>query len=195
MKNWYLLSCKSNAHQWVKEEVERLSVVEVYSPLLIETKPRTDCHGVRIKEKVLFPGYLFLRFDPEEIHTTHITRVPGAIQFVRFSDAPYVVPGSVIQGLRDVLLLRVDRPLACIEYRNLPSELEKSLHLVVGLRSEAERRARFLAVLQHEDLKARRSMERSLSEQIRIVSMLETPAQNPARAKCQPIAQQVFEAE
>ncbi|HDQ4465200.1 TPA: transcriptional regulator [Pseudomonas aeruginosa] len=189
MKNWYLLSCKSNAHQWVISKLERLQDVDVYSPCLVEKQRRSDrLSGFRTREKVLFPGYLFLRFDPEDVHTTHITRVPGAIQFVRFSDEPYVVPEAVIQGLREVLVLRVDRGLKHIEYRNLPSELEKSLHLVVGLRSEAERRARFLAVLQHEDLKARRSTGRSLSEQIRIVSVLEAPVQKPARAKCQPNA-------
>ncbi|KAF1042237.1 transcription termination/antitermination NusG family protein [Xylophilus sp.] len=176
MKNWHLLSCKSNANQWVTLEIESLEVVEVYSPVLVEKQRRSDCDGFRTKEKVLFPGYLFLRFDPEEIHTTHITRIPGAIQFVRFSDTPYVVPDSVIQGLRDVLLLRVNCTLSCIEYRNLPTDLEKSLHLVVGLRSETVRRARLLAVLQHEDLKARRNKGRSLSELGRIVTALETPA-------------------
>ncbi|EON6793918.1 hypothetical protein BL400_RS28680, partial [Escherichia coli] len=83
----------------------------------------------------------------------------------------YVVPESVIQGLRDVLLLRVDRTLACIEYRNLPSELEKSLHLVVGLRSAAQRRARFLAILQHENIRVRRSM----FDRSRIISVADTP--------------------
>ncbi|MEQ0866939.1 transcription termination/antitermination NusG family protein [Pseudomonas aeruginosa] len=184
MKNWYLLSCKSNAHQWVKSEVEKLKGVEVYSPWLEEKQRRSDRpDGFRTRKKVLFPGYLFLHFDPEEIHTTHIIRVPGAIQFIRFSDEPYVVPDSVIQGLRDVLVLRVDRSLEHIEYRNLPSELEKSLHLVVGLRSEAERRARFLAILQHEDLKARRSTGRGLSDQGRIVSVLPPSTQKPASSK------------
>ncbi|HCE0707521.1 transcription termination/antitermination NusG family protein [Pseudomonas aeruginosa] len=172
MRNWYLLSCKSNAHQWVKSAVEQLAGVEAYSPILIEKQRRSDrLSGFRVKEKDLFPGYLFLRFDPEEVHTTQITRFPGAIQFVRFAGEPYVVPESVIQGLRDVLLLRVDRTLACIEYRNLPSELEKSLHLVVGLRSAAQRRARFLAILQHENIRVRRSM----FDRSRIISVADNP--------------------
>lgn len=110
-----------------------------------------------MKEKNLFPGYLFLHFAPEEIHTTQITRIPGALQFIRFGDAlPYVVPEAVIQGLRDTLLLQVNDALACIEYRNVPSELAQSLRQVVGLRSEAERRMQLLAILQNEYFRTQR---------------------------------------
>ncbi|KPB56429.1 Transcriptional regulator [Pseudomonas savastanoi pv. phaseolicola] len=94
----------------------------------------------------MFPGYLFVYFDPEAIHTTAITALNGAYSFVRFSDQPCIVQDEVIEKLKDALV-RTDRSLDSIDYRNLPTELERSLHLIVGIREEASRQAAFLALL------------------------------------------------
>jgi transcriptional antiterminator RfaH len=50
--------------------------IESFVPTEVKISRRRDCNGCRTTEKPLFPGYIFLRFDPEEIHTTTFTEIP-----------------------------------------------------------------------------------------------------------------------
>jgi transcription antitermination factor NusG len=126
--------------------------VEAYSPIRTSLRKRRDRPSFVKSELPLFPGYMFLKFDPEIIHTTAITALSGAHGFVRFAGDPCVVQESVVEALREMLLLRTDRFFNCIEYRNLPSELARSLHLIVEMHSEVSRKAAFYALLEQEAL-------------------------------------------
>ncbi|KPC30083.1 Uncharacterized protein ABJ99_1462 [Pseudomonas syringae pv. cilantro] len=44
-------------------------------------------------------------------------------------------------------MVRANRWLDCVEFRNLPTELEKTLRLIIEMKSEAARRAAFSALL------------------------------------------------
>ncbi|EGH17675.1 hypothetical protein Pgy4_32476, partial [Pseudomonas savastanoi pv. glycinea str. race 4] len=58
-----------------------------------------------------------------------------------------VMQDSTVEGLKAAALVRSNRALDCIEFRNLPTELEKTLRLIIDMKSEAARRAAFLALL------------------------------------------------
>jgi transcription antitermination factor NusG len=121
--------------------------VEVYSPCRVTFRKRKDRPSSVRRELPLFPGYLLLRFDPNVTHTTTITALSGAHGFVRFGGETCVLQDSVVDALKAAVLVRTDRTFDCIEYRNLPSELEKSLHLIIDMHSEAARKAAFFALL------------------------------------------------
>lgn len=145
MKNWYVLFHNPLCRQSLIDLIQGMDV-EVLCPYLEGWRKRKDRPSCVSTKVALFPGYLLLYFDTEVIHTTAITALSGAYSFVRFSDQPCVVQDDVIEKLKDALV-RTDRSLDSIEYRNLPTELEKSLHLIVGIREEASRQAAFLALL------------------------------------------------
>ena len=150
MRNWYVLIHNSSNHQSLTELIKRLDV-EVYSPCRVTLRKRTDRPSSVRRELPLFPGYLLLNFDPYVTHTTEITALNGALGFVRFGGDACVVQDSVVDALRDLILLRTDRTFNCVEYRNLPSELAKSLHLIIDMHSEVARKAAFFALLAQGD--------------------------------------------
>ena len=151
MRNWYLLTHNSNYGQSLTIEIEKLGV-EVYSPHRTTFFKRRDRPGLGKTEKPMFPGYLLLNFDPEDVHTTKITALSGAHGFVRFGGEACVVQDRVIEALKATLLLRTDHSFDCIEFRNLPCELAKALHLIIDLPSKAGRKAAFFALLEQNAL-------------------------------------------
>ncbi|KPY86576.1 hypothetical protein ALQ54_200034 [Pseudomonas syringae] len=146
MKNWHVLMHNSAVYQSLMTLIERLDV-EVYSPVRITSRKRTDRPSSIEKEVRLFPGYLLLRFDPEVTHTTTITALNGAHGFVQFGGRTCVLQDSTVEELKAASLIRSNRSLDCIEFRNVPTELEKTLRLIIDMKSEAARRAAFFALL------------------------------------------------
>ncbi|KPY42102.1 transcription termination/antitermination NusG family protein [Pseudomonas syringae] len=146
MKNWRVLMHNSSVYQSLITSIERLDV-EVYSPESITYRKRPDRPSSTEKVVRLFPGYLLLRFDPQVTHTTTITALNGARGFVQFGGQACVMQDSTVEGLKAAALVRSNRALDCIEFRNLPTELEKTLRLIIDMKSEAARRAAFLALL------------------------------------------------
>lgn len=146
MKNWHVLMHNSAVYQSLMALIERLDV-EVYSPVRITSRKRTDRPSSIEKEVRLFPGYLLLRFDPEVTHTTTITALNGAHGFVQFGGRTCVLQDSTVEELKAAALIRSNRSLDCIEFRNMPTELEKTLRLIIDMKSEAARRAAFFALL------------------------------------------------
>jgi transcriptional antiterminator RfaH len=47
----------------------------------------------------MFPNYIFVRFDPEVVHTTAIKATRGISTLISFGGLPSVVPDSVITQL------------------------------------------------------------------------------------------------
>lgn len=146
MPSWYVLMHNSAVLKSLTALIERLGV-EVYCPVRFTSHKRKDRPSCRERETALFPGYLLLRFDPEVTHTTDITAFSGAHGFVQFGGRTYVLQDSIVEALKAAPLLRSDRALDWIEYRNLPSDLEKTIRFIVDMKSDAARRAAFLALM------------------------------------------------
>ncbi|MCX8958962.1 transcription/translation regulatory transformer protein RfaH [Erwinia psidii] len=97
MESWYLLYCKRGQLLRAKEHLER-QAVHCLSPMIaIEKMVRG--RRTRVNEP-LFPNYLFIKFDPETIHTTTISATRGVSHFVRFGSMPAIVPEDVITALQ-----------------------------------------------------------------------------------------------
>ncbi|MGK7287865.1 hypothetical protein ACSPAB_23190 [Buttiauxella agrestis] len=60
---------------------------------------------------------MFVRFNPANIHTTAIKRIPGAMDFVRFGNQIATISQAEIEALK---LVHYDRPQETI---NLPIDL------------------------------------------------------------------------
>lgn len=66
-----------------------------------------------VAAQALFPGYLFVHFDPEVIHTTTIKGTRGISSLVSFGGLPAPVPDDVVTRLRshDCLSPEPDGPV------------------------------------------------------------------------------------
>ena len=158
MRSWYVLVFNSRIMQWVEEECARLGV-EVYSPLLVTVKARSDRPSSRRDEKLLFPGYAFLRFDPEVINPSAVNAVSGVKGLLSFDGEPHMVSSTVIAGMKNILLLRAQGGrLSDSEYRSLPPGLTKTFSLIIEMRREEHRRAALYAFLHEMALKERRGV-------------------------------------
>lgn len=149
MQSWYLITHNTLRFQVVTSKLEALGV-EIFSPTKTEFTKRQDCRGVRVKHKQLFPGYLFVRFDYEEIHTEAVSDVPGVKGFVRFGPTICTAPDSLIEALKQSLLLKTDMSVSNIECRNVSQEVADALHAITRMNNQLERQTALFALLQKE---------------------------------------------
>lgn len=138
MNNWYLLYCQTQKFDLVVSRISSLGVT-CYYPLEIVISTRTDRPSMRVKRKPLFPGYLFVYFDPEVIHTTTIAEVPGAHQFIRFGGMPSIVDENVIESFKGFQQIRENRELETIECINLPKYISDEIINIYNVKNCSER--------------------------------------------------------
>lgn len=93
---WYLIYCKRGQLLRAKAHLEQQGVTCFFPQHNVEKIIR----GKRtIKTEPLFPNYLFIAFDPEQIHTTAIGSTRGVSHFIRFGNTPAKIPVSVVEAL------------------------------------------------------------------------------------------------
>ena len=99
--NWLLLQVKPRQEMRALENLKRQQG-ECYCPLIqVEKLSR----GKRIHlEEALFPGYIFINFDPGKSNLTYtaILSSRGVSKIVRFGEDPAKVPDSLILQIKDV---------------------------------------------------------------------------------------------
>lgn len=96
MTSWHLLYCKRGQVLRAQAHLEQQGVTCFFPQYNVERINR----GKRIvKTEPLFPGYLFIEFDPEKIHTTAIASTRGVSHFIRFGTTPAKIPASVVKAL------------------------------------------------------------------------------------------------
>lgn len=112
MQSWYLLYCKRHQLLRAQDHLERQGV-NCFSPMIELEKVVRGKRGF-ISEP-MFPNYLFIEFDHEQIHTTTISATRGVSHFVRFGQLPAMIPADVISSLKEnnanpVVLIHPDTP-------------------------------------------------------------------------------------
>ncbi|MBD8577564.1 transcriptional regulator [Pseudomonas syringae] len=147
MPNWYLITHNYQAHQQVSDRLDALGV-EIYSPAKYTVKRRSDSSGVRTTRTQLFPGYIFLRLDPEHVHHSVVANLPGVKEFVRFGAEICTVSDSLIEALRQSLHLCSNKKITQIEFSNVSIELVQALEVIAQIDSSSARQAAFLSLLQ-----------------------------------------------
>lgn len=94
---WYAVHTKPNAEYRAARLLQEKEL-EVFFPEVRSWKPR---RGYRTEP--LFPGYLFVRADWENVPLAAVTWTPGVRRVVGFGGRPAVVPDEVIGFIRDRL--------------------------------------------------------------------------------------------
>jgi transcriptional antiterminator RfaH len=103
MENWYLACHKAGKHNAFKAQVflaqPQINAI-VFIPQICSYRPRTDRPG-QLKKLMepLFPGYMFICFDPEVTHTSKISGCPGVSHLVRFSDKIMPVHDHIVEEI------------------------------------------------------------------------------------------------
>ena len=98
--NWLLLQVKPRQEMRALKNLERQQG-ECYCPLIQVEKL---IRGKRIHvEEALFPGYMFIKMDPEQSGLTYtaIRSSRGVSKIVRFGEAPVKVPQTLILQIKD----------------------------------------------------------------------------------------------
>lgn len=125
---WYLVRCQQ--HGW-KQTLKSLNGVGVKTccPVLYKQKKRKDRENAfRLSEHQVFPGYVFVKFDPKITHTSIIKRVPGVMNFVQFGLQTHPIKEEVIETLQQASVLHADQ--SSYECINISKEkLEKAIEI------------------------------------------------------------------
>jgi transcriptional antiterminator RfaH len=103
MGNWYLACHKAGKHNAFKAQMflsqPKIDVI-VFIPQICSYRPRADRPG-QFKKLIepLFPGYMFIYFDPEITHTSEISTCPGVSHLVRFADTIKPLHDSIVEEI------------------------------------------------------------------------------------------------
>lgn len=173
MYRWHLITHNHHALNTVRAKLDLLGV-EFYSPEMQSHKARRDCNAIRITEKPLFPGYLFVRLDPELVHPSTVSDIPGVKEFVKFGGPIITVPNDLIAALKQSLLIRADQKVTNIECRNVPLSVQNALSEIALMKSKVDRQVAFFSLLQQQP----EVTEKAARPFSRIVSVIEVPAVN-----------------
>lgn len=104
--NWYLACHKTGKQNALKAQMFLSQIgVTTFIPQMCYHEPRTD-RPEAFKKKIepLFPGYLFLCFDYNEVHTSKIERCPGMSYLVRFGDVIQPIHDSTVDMIMKLTL-------------------------------------------------------------------------------------------
>lgn len=94
---WYVILSKSRQEQRAADNLARQGG-EVYLPMFEVERIR---RGKRCREmEVLFPGYLFLRAEPESALLGKIRSTFGVRGMLRFGEQPVLVADELIEDIR-----------------------------------------------------------------------------------------------
>lgn len=128
---WYLLRCRENYWQTIQRYLHEAGL-KTCCPLILERRRRKDKrNSYRLINSPAFPGYIFVKFNPEQVHTTAIKRIPGAMDFVRFGNQIATIPQCEIEALK---LVHNGDKLADtlkIEASKLPDEVRKRIGAII----------------------------------------------------------------
>lgn len=112
MEKWYLLYCKRGQLDRAIEHLTRQHVT-CMTPM---TEMEKVVRGKRtVITEALFPNYLFVKFDHEQIHTTTIQSTRGVSHFIRFGALPAEVPEEIIELIQQT-------PVSHTQSPDLPSQ-------------------------------------------------------------------------
>ncbi|MBV7414943.1 transcription termination/antitermination NusG family protein [Aeromonas sp. sif2433] len=163
MGRWYLACHKTGKHNAFKVQMflTRLNV-EVFIPQICCRQPRSDRPGhFRSVLEPLFPGYLFVHFDPEVHHTSKIAACPGMSHLVRF--------GGMVSPLHEVVVDEIMQLMLTVNPNGaLPASTEMSRENQVkqNLLLTESQRQQIQRVVEEKDGMARSALLYALAEAI-----------------------------
>jgi transcriptional antiterminator RfaH len=142
MLNWYLACHQPGKESLYKAQMQLTRLhIGCFSPLIRSLRPRPDRPSCRMLVEPLFPGYLFIHFNPELTHTTKITSLSGISHLVKFGDHIKPVPSLVIESLMKLPICAKEQDLFVSKYKTQILDIAKAT-------KKKDRAAMFLAFME-----------------------------------------------
>ena len=97
VEQWYLVQVKPNGYRMAERNLVRQGFT-CFQPLLRATERR----GAQFKpvSRPLFPGYLFVAFDPARAPWRKINSTAGVARLLSLGNTPQEVPEGLVEDLR-----------------------------------------------------------------------------------------------
>lgn len=99
---WFLAQLKPNGHRLAERNLDRQGFC-YFLPMQEETRRRRGQFQTLLRP--LFPGYIFIAFDPEHGLWRKVNSTTGVARLVGFGQSPAPVPDELVDGL----MARCDR--------------------------------------------------------------------------------------
>jgi len=114
MKNWYVIHSKPQKEDLLWEQLQIRNIEVFFPKIRVNLIPRTR------EFRPYFPGYLFVNVDLDQVGTSILKWMPGAIGIVNFGNEFAAVPNNLIDAIRNQVNM--------INYR----KDDRLLHLIPG---------------------------------------------------------------
>jgi transcription elongation factor/antiterminator RfaH len=100
MHRWYIVQSKSRKEEFLCRQLNHIGIEYYYPCIRVKrVNPRAR------KFQAYFPGYVFIHADVDEIGTSTLQWMPGAIGIVRFGGEPAYIDDGLFHEIRQ----RVDK--------------------------------------------------------------------------------------
>lgn len=92
---WYVIQSHPNKEQFLFKQIKLLGIEVFYPKIKVKpVNPRSR------KIRPYFPGYMFIKTDPDMIGTSNIKWMPHSKGIIAFGGEPSIVPESLINALK-----------------------------------------------------------------------------------------------
>lgn len=95
IQQWYVIHCEPLKERWAASVLRERLGLTAYLPEI-----RRRFRG-QVRYAPLFPRYLFVQLDLQQVALSKINTTPGVVRLVSFDDMPVPIPASVIDALRE----------------------------------------------------------------------------------------------
>lgn len=147
MKEWYILHHPAQQFLQLQTALKCLGV-ECFMPEIMISSPRSDRTSLRpLRPKPLFPCYLFVKFDPEEIHTTEITRLKCASSFVRCGESICTIREKDILAMKANEMTIADNDDTHIHLNGITPRLLGKIRKIYKITDETQRISALMQLL------------------------------------------------
>ena len=96
-KKWYIAQIKQNSYRSAIQNLERQGF-ETFLPKMEITQKKEN--KFIVKNAYVFPGYMFVCFDPDIITWTKINSTYGVSKILTFNNKPSEISSDLIQDLK-----------------------------------------------------------------------------------------------
>ena len=92
---WYVLCSKPHKEQTLSQQLQSQGF-EIYCPRFFEPNDKSG----KFQVKPYFPGYLFVRFDPNMVGISKFQWMPNTEGLVSFGLTPAYVPDAMLEAIQ-----------------------------------------------------------------------------------------------
>lgn len=94
---WFVAQVKANSYKMAIENLQRQGV-QIFLPEVEITVRKNN--KFRVEKKIIFPGYLFISFNPRDFIWTKVNNTFGVSKILSFNGRPAEIPSELISELK-----------------------------------------------------------------------------------------------